>query len=184
MPRPDPAARVLLALHVACAVPLVALAVWFGLIDRLPFGEGRCSSCGVEGYVIAAHVVAAMWLGGVVACAATARRQAGGAAAAVGRSTTAALAAAGLFVAASLVWHSLFTIPALAAMVASVVLFPVAVIWWVLGAVALWRRPPRGADTLRRRHTSVLTAAWVSLAVLLPATFAWVWSDRVEWLVF
>src|ERR687895_442942 len=72
---PSPSHRALGAFDLACAVPLVALAVWFGLIDRLPFGEGRCSSCGVEGYVIGAHVAAAAWLGAVIACAAAARRQ-------------------------------------------------------------------------------------------------------------
>jgi len=41
-----------LAMHLGCGVPLVALAVWFGLLDKLPFGEGRCSSCGLEGYVL------------------------------------------------------------------------------------------------------------------------------------
>ena len=52
---PRPTVPALFALHAAYMVPLLALAVWFGLIDRLPFGEGRCSSCGVEGYVIAAQ---------------------------------------------------------------------------------------------------------------------------------
>src|SRR5215203_2143597 len=65
----------LLALHMAMGVPLIALGVWFGAIDQLPVGEDRCASCGVEGYVIAAHVVAAVWLGAVVAATAAARRR-------------------------------------------------------------------------------------------------------------
>ena len=45
---------------------------------------------------------------------------------------------------------------------------------------------PAAADRRRhRRHmTFVLAQAWVSLVVLLPAVFAWVWLDRVDWIVF
>jgi hypothetical protein len=181
---PHPSARLLLVLHLAWGVPLVALAVWFGLIDRLPFGEGRCSSCGVEGYVIVAHVVAAGWLAVLVACAAAARRQVREGVGAPGRLTLAALVAVAAFVAMSLVWHGLFSPPAFAAMLASVVLFPSAAILWLLGALAWWRRPPQTDRELRRRLDAQLTAAWVSLTLLLPAVFAWVWADRVEWLVF
>jgi hypothetical protein len=38
----------MLTLHAAGALPLVALAVWFGWIDSPGMGEGRCASCGVE----------------------------------------------------------------------------------------------------------------------------------------
>jgi len=129
----------LLALHLAMGVPLIALAVWFGAIDQLPVGEDRCASCGVEGYVIAAHVVAAVWLGAVVAATAAAR---------------------------------------------SLALAPAGAIWWALAAIAHWRRPAPSEASLRARATGELVAAWVSLAVLLPAIFGWVWADRVAWLVF
>jgi hypothetical protein len=181
---PPPSGRALLALHLGSGFPLVALAIWFGVFDRLPLGEGRCSSCGLEGYVIAAHVAAAAWLGAMVASLAAARRQVREGVRAPGRVTIGALAAVGLFVVASLAWHPLFSVPAFAAMIASIVLFPVAVIWWTLGAIAWWRRPPRTDAELRRRLRGALAAAWVSLIVLLPALLAWVWADRVEWLVF
>src|SRR3954463_5309118 len=119
-----PPGRVLLMLHLACAAPLIALVLWFGAVDRLPAGEGRCSSCGVEGYVIAAHVIAAAWLGAVVACAAAARRELREGIRAPGRATIGMLTAVALFVAVGVAWHPLFTVPVLAAMVASVVLLP------------------------------------------------------------
>jgi len=50
--------------------------------------------------------------------------------------------------------------------------------------VRWWRRPPTGPDEVRRSLTSALWLSWTSLLVLLPATFAWVWLDRVDWLVF
>jgi hypothetical protein len=181
---PRPSARSLIALHLACGLPIVALALWFSLIDRLPFGEGRCSSCGVEGYVIAAHVVAAAWLGAVVAYATAARRQAREGTRAPGRVTTGALAFVALFVLASLFWHRLFSVPAFVATIASIVLLPAAGIWWLIGAVAWSRRPPRTDGELDRRLGGELVAAWVSLTLLLPAVFGWVWLDRVDWLVF
>jgi hypothetical protein len=161
----------MLALHLATAAPLVALAVWFGAVDRLPLGGDRCSSCGVEGYVIAAHVAAAVWLGAVVAATAAARRRA-----APGRVTIRALAAVAAFVVAALIWHPLATLPAFAAMVASLITFPFAIVWWTIRLLA-WRRT--------MQHTgAALAAAWASLTLLLPALFAWVWVDRVAWLVF
>jgi hypothetical protein len=184
MASPRPSARSLLALHLACGLPIVALAVWFSLIDRLPIGEGRCSSCGVEGHVIAAHVVAAGWLGAVVACTAAARRQVREGIGAPGRVTIGALAGVGAFVLASLLWHTLFSVPAFVAMVASIVLLPAAGIWWLVGALAWTRRPPQTDGELGRRLRSELVAAWVSLTLLLPAVFGWVWADRVDWLVF
>ena len=90
----------LLLLHAACAAPLLALAVWFGLVDSPAFDEGRCSSCGVEGYVIAAHVAAAVWLAAVVAFAAAARRDERDGIRAPGPVTLRALAAVGAFMAA------------------------------------------------------------------------------------
>jgi len=177
-------ARALPALHVASALPLVALAVWFGLIDRLPFGEGRCASCGVEGYVIAAHVVAAGWLAAVVASIAAARRQVREGVGAPGRVTLTALGVVGALVLASLVWHQLLNVPAFAAMLASFVLAPVVAIWWLFAAVAWFRRPTGSDADLSRRLGRELVAGWVSLTLLLPALFAWVWLDRVDWLVF
>jgi hypothetical protein len=184
MRSPRPSDRSLLALHLACGLPIVALAVWFSLIDRLPFGEGRCSSCGVEDRVIAAHVVAAGWLGAVVAYAAAARRQVREGAGTPGRVTIGALALVALFVLASLLWHTLFSVPAFMATIASIVLLPAAGIWWLIGAVAWSRRPPRTDGELDRRLGGELVAAWVSLTLLLPAVFGWVWLDRVDWLVF
>ena len=89
-----------------------------------------------------------------------------------------------IFVLASLIWRGLFSLPAFAAMVASVLLLPVAGIWWVLDAVRWWRRPPVSETALRQRVSATLAAAWVSLTVLVPAVFAWVWADRVSWIVF
>lgn len=84
---------------------------------------------------------------------------------------------------AGLIWHSLFFFPVLGAMFASVALFPAAAIWWIVSAVA-WRRPPSTDVQSNRRLTGMLSAAWVSLTLLLPAVLGWVWVDRVEWLVF
>ena len=174
----------MLKVHLACAAPLVALAVWFGVVDTLPFGEGRCASCGVEGYVTAAHLFAALWLGAVVAYVAAARRGAREGVAAPGPTTLRALAAAALFVLAGLLWHDLFTYPALAAMIVSVALIPVATIGWLVQLVKWIRRPPRDPAELARRLDGELVMAWIGLVVLLPAIFGWVWTARVEWLVF
>jgi hypothetical protein len=174
----------MLGLHIVCALPVVALALWFGAIDRLPFGERRCASCGVEGYVVAAHIAAAVWLAAVVAGVAAVRRRVTEGIARPGRVTVGALAAVASFVVAGLIWRGLFTVPALIAMLASVVLLPVAGIWWLLDAVRWWRRPPASDADLRRRVSATLAAAWVGLTVLLPAVFAWVWADRVSWIVF
>src|SRR5919197_5370453 len=168
-------ARSLLALQVGCAVPFVSLASLIGSVDRLPLGEGRCSSCGVEGYVIGAHLVAGGWLAGMVACAAAARRRAREGVREPGRVTLAALAVVALFVAASLVWHDLFTPPAFAAWLASFALFPTAVIWLPVRVAPRWRRPPRTDEGWHRRLGSVLASCWVSLTLLLPGMFAWVW---------
>jgi hypothetical protein len=176
--------RPLLLLHLASAAPLVALAVWFGLVDSPALDEGRCSSCGVEGYVIAAHVAAAAWLAAVVASTAVVRRRGREGVPAPGPVTVRALAAIGAFTAACLVWHQLFTPPAAVALVVSLVLFPAVAIWWIVEAARLWRRPPPTAFDTDRRLTFALAQAWVSLVVLLPAVFAWIWLDRVDWLVF
>jgi hypothetical protein len=179
-PSVEPELWRLAALHAACAAPLVVLAVWFGLVDSPALDEGRCSSCGVEGYVIAAHLAAAVWLAAVVAYAAAARRGER----APGPVTVRALAAVGVFVAACLAWPALFKVPGAVTLVASLLLFPVAAILWIVEAVRLWRRPPRTAADAAGHLTLVLAEAWVSLVVLLPAVFAWVWLDRVDWLVF
>lgn len=133
--------------------------------------------------MIAAHLAAAVWLGGVVAYTSALRRRTRDGTAAPGPVTTRALAAAALFVAASLVWHPLFTPPAIGALIASVALVPAAGILGLLAAIA-WRRPPATGTELERRMCLVLAGAWISLTLLLPADFAWVWADRVEWLVF
>lgn len=174
------ASRSLLALHVACAFPLVALWVWFGSIDRLPFGEGRCASCGVEGYVVAAHVVAALWLGVVAVRADVARREIREGISVPGRRMIAALCAVGVFVTASVIWHPLFDWPALITMIT----VPAAGIWWFVSASAWFRQPAATDEELNDRLRKERLAAWVSLTLLLPATYAWIWSDRVAWLVF
>lgn len=61
---------------------------------------------------------------------------------------------------------------------------PVSVIWWTLAGVAWWRRAPADGAELQQRYGRALVAVWVSLIELLPAHFAWVWADRVQWLVF
>jgi hypothetical protein len=177
---PQPSPRLLLA---ACAAPLVALALWFGVVDRVPFGDGRCASCGVEGYVIALHAVAAVCLSAVVGTASALRRLAREGVGAPGPVTAWGLGAGALFAVASMVWHVVFTPLALAALAVSLVLLPAAAIWW-LAATVLWRRAPETRPELLRRLDLTLATAWVSLAILLPAIFTWVWLDRVEWLVF
>jgi hypothetical protein len=98
--------------------------------------------------------------------------------------TTAALAAVATCTLVFLVEHPLFAVPATVALLASLVLFPVGGIWWVLSAIGWSRRPAASERELDGRLTRALTVAWVSLAVLLPATYAWIWLGRVEWLVF
>lgn len=85
---------------------------------------------------------------------------------------------------ASVIWHALFDWPALIAMIASVVTVPAAGIWWLVTAVAWVRQPAATDDELSDRLRRELIAAWASLTLLLPATYAWIWSDRVAWLVF
>ncbi len=68
-------------------------------------------------------------------------------------------------------------------MIASFVVFPAAVIWWVAELVALLRASPAAGFEVRR-FSAALVAAWVSLTLMLPAVLGWVWTDRVEWLVF
>ena len=177
-PQPPP-----LALLAACSLPLVALALWFGLIDTPPFGEGRCSSCGVEAYVTAAHVAVGVWLGAVVATASAVRRRTSEGVAAPGGVTVRVLAAVALVVLGSLAWHGLFTVPAVIALFASLAVLPAAVVWWVISAIG-WRRPAADGTEARRRLDLALATSWVSLVLLLPAVYAWVWLDRVEWIVF
>src|SRR4051794_1731335 len=100
---PRASATTVLALHVACAAPLAALAIWFGVVDTSGFGEDRCSSCGVEGYVTVAHLVAAAWLAVVVAAASATDRELSSGVRAVGSRTAIGLAACAVFLAASLV---------------------------------------------------------------------------------
>jgi hypothetical protein len=171
---PAPTARTMRLLHAASAAPLVALAGWFGLVDSPATGAGRCAGCGVEGWVTGAHVAAAAWLALVIAATAAARRGSS-----PGPITTRALAAVALFVAAALAWHPLMTVPAVAAMAASVLLLPLAALWWLARAVAWLRGTPRASQL-----GSSLVAAWFGLVVLLPAIYGWVWADRVDWLVF
>jgi hypothetical protein len=175
--------RALLALHLAPAVPLVALAVWYGLVDPTPLGGGRCASCGVGPSVIAVHLVAAVWLGVVVAAASAVRRAVnGGGVLAPGSRTITGLALCAVLVAASLVWFPLSTIPVMAAMLASFVAVPAAIVYWLFAAITSTLRPPQ--DRLPRRLTQALTAAWLCLLILLPAEFGWIYSDRVQWSAF
>jgi hypothetical protein len=88
-----------------------------------------------------------------------------------------------LFVLASLAEHNLFSLPAFAAMLLSVVVAPLALIWLPLRMVRWWRRPPSDDAAPRAARADVL-AAWLALIVLLPGLFAWVWLDRVAWLTF
>jgi hypothetical protein len=180
----SPTPRALLALHAAWALPPVALGLWFGAVDTLPLGEGRCASCGVEGYVVAAHVVAAVWLGGVIAYAAAARRRLREGVAAPGPVTLAGLVAVAIAVAACLAWHQLLDIPAVVAMLASLLVFPAMGIAWVALPLAWRRRPARDDAELARRVERELALAWVTLVVVLPGVFGWVWAARVDWLVF
>jgi hypothetical protein len=90
----------------------------------------------------------------------------------------------GVFIGVSLGWDAAFAVLATLALVASFVLYPVAVVWWGVDMLRWWRRPPTSPDEVRRSLTSALRLSWTSLLVLLPATFAWVWLDRVDWFVF
>jgi hypothetical protein len=158
--------------------------VWFGLIDTLGIGESRCSSCGVEGYVIAAHAVAALWLGAVVAWLSALRRRLDGEAAVPGRRTLAGLAVAALLLVVALLWHEASEFPLIGAVALSLLGLPVAAVWWLIGTVALWRRSAVPEAEQRRRVTGELVAAWLALTVLLPGIYGWVWLSRVQWLVF
>ena len=168
--------RLMLALLAAGALPLIGLVVWFTWIDSPGVGEDRCASCGVEDYVIAAFALTAAWLGALVARTAAAARISP-------RVTAAALGGVALFVLASLAEHNLFSLPAFAAMLLSVVVAPLALIWLPLRMVRWWRRPPSDDAAPRAARADVL-AAWLALIVLLPGLFAWVWLDRVAWLTF
>src|SRR4051794_12233147 len=161
---PPTTSRSLLALHLCCGLPLVALAVWFGAVDRPPLGGGRCASCGVEGSVIGAYVAAAGWLAAMVAWAAAARRELREGVRAPGRVTIAALAAAAALLISSLLWHGIFALPAFAAMVISVAALPVAAVRWLVVGVAWWRLAPADAAELRGRAGAALAGAWVCLA--------------------
>lgn len=99
----------------------------------------------------------------------------------VGASRCAGVAA---FVGASLIWHPVFTPVAFAAMLVSLVLLPAGAMCWLLTGIRLWRHPPRTSRALHRSWNRALAAAWIGLALLLPALFGWIWTDRVEWLVF
>ena len=57
-------------------------------------------------------------------------------------------------------------------------------VWWAFAVLRWWRRPPTQPDALRGGVTNTLLLSWICLLVLLPATFGWVWLDRVDWLVF
>ena len=176
--------RTLVALHVAWGLPAACLALYFGVLDTPGFGEGRCSSCGVEGYVIGAHLAGAVIAAAVVIVASALRRRLHTSVAAPGRVAVWILAGAGLYVTVSLIWHDAFTPLAFAALLGSFVLFPVAGFWWVVGMIELAARPPRTDEQVARWAGLALTGAWVSLLVLVPAVYAWTWTDRVQWLVF
>jgi hypothetical protein len=176
--------RTLLALHVAWGLPAVCLALYFGVLDTPAFGEGRCSSCGIEGYVIGAHLTGAVIAAAVVIVASALRRRLDTGVAAPGGVAVGILAGAGLYVTIGLIWHDAFTPLAFAALLGSFVLFPVAGFWWVVGMIELAARPPRTDEQLARWARFTLTGAWVSLLALVPAVYAWTWTDRVQWLVF
>jgi hypothetical protein len=163
----------------ASGLPIAALAVWFGLLDPMPFGEGRCGSCGVEAWVTAAHVAAAVWLGGVVAIASASRTGAG-----PGPVTVAGLGAVALFVVVSLLWNPpLMVLLVALALAASPLLLPAAAVCWLVTTFA-WGRPPGSEAELRRRFDLSLAGAWVTLTLLLPAVYGWVYIDRVNLITF
>lgn len=147
--------------------PLVlgSLAVWFGLVESPGIGEGRCYGCGVEGYVVATHLVAAAAIGLVIARAAP------------GRPTLAALAGAAGLAAIAAVASGVAGVIGLVALLASLAVAPALAAWWLWAGLRRAGRRP-----IPRAHA--LAAAWLSLVVLVPAAFAWTWLDRVEWLVF
>ena len=165
--------RTLVALHVAPVVPLVALAAWFGLVDTTGIGEGRCPSCGVEGAVIAVHVVAAVLLAGVVVACDLVRAPEGE----LGRLTRIVLPVAAVFLLVSLAWHRAFDLFGLAMLVASPLTALAVAVWWLVVLVELLRTRTTAAGGL-------LARAWICLLVLLPGLFAWVWADRVDWFTF
>ena len=105
----------------------------------------------------------------------TAGREAG-----PGRATLLVLALAGAYLAASLVHHPLFDVLGRPAVFASLLAGPATAAWWLVVSVMLARRPrhrPAGEKEIR----GALVRAWVSLLVLLPGLYGWVWVSRVDW---
>ena len=175
--------RAVFALHLAPLAVLGLLALWFGQVDHRVVGErGRCGSCGVEGYVLALHAVAALALGAVVLACSRMREAHAGRGARPGRRTAICLGAAGAYLLASLVHHELFDLYGFVMLVVSPVAALAALVWWAVDLLRLRRAAP--AADRPELLTSMLARAWLSLIVLLPGLFAWVWADRVQWFVF
>lgn len=168
--------RAFAALHAFPAALFAALGAWFTLVDSPAFGQDRCSSCGVEGYVIAVYAAAAAGLLGSVAALARLRDKD------LGRWTRRALTAAAGYLALIVLWHAAFTPYALVMLFAAPLAGVGAGAWWAASSVTLGRR--RGQPVDRRQVTGALARAWLSALVLLPGAFAWTWADRVAWLVF
>ena len=162
-------------LHAASVAPLVVLAVWFGGVDTRGVGELRCGGCGVEGYVTAAHLVAAAMLAAVAALGSALRERAAGRPARPDGRTLCVLGMAGALTAGVLAWPEpvgLYLVGA--AIVAPFVALGTAV-WWVLALRPFSDRAVALAGVIAR--------TWVGLFVLLPGLYAWVWLSRVSWLV-
>ena len=163
-------------LHAASVAPLVVLAVWFGAVDTLDVGEMRCQSCGVEGYVMAAHLAAAAVLAAVAALGSALREGAAGRPARPATPTLRVLVLAAALAAGLLVWPEPVGVYVLAMAIAAPFAALATAVWWV---VAL---PPFTDRSLA--VGGVLARTWMSLFVLLPGLYAWVWLSRVSWLVF
>ena len=162
----------LLAVHVVPVLALGALAVWFGVLDTSAFGEGRCPSCGVEGYVVAAHAAVAVLLAAAIALGVRLRGRRG-------RGTLILAVLAGIGAGAAIAWDAVFSVYALVALLGSLAVAPLVLVWWAVSSPAILRRAPATHEL-----DGALTRAWLALLVLLPGLFAAVWLDRVEWFVF
>ena len=99
------------------------------------------------------------------------------------RLTPVALALATAYVALSLVWRTAFEPVGLAMFFAAMPVSVGLAVWWAITLADLLRDGGAGAQVGSWR-TGLLVRAWACLLVLLPGLFAWVWSSRVEWLVF
>ena len=116
----------------------------------------------------AAHVAVGLLLGAVIAAGSPR-----------GRRTNLALALVALGVVVGMLWSAAFSVYALVALLGSLGVAPLVLVWSAVSTPAILRGVPQAHEV----H-GALTRAWLALLVLLPGLFAAVWLDRVDWFVF